>query len=258
MSGCKCNEILLFLWTMLWIPRLSFFLFVSAIWVLPFYGCAGEPSKSPEILKEHWTKFATTKYHLLGDSTVNFLAFQEALQGYYLLKKANKLTNQRYLTVIDFSLPSYLKRFYIIDVETMVVVHKTYCAHGKNTGGVHATSFSNNQGSLQSSLGFFITAETYFGKFDLGMRLDGVEACNNKARSRGVVMHGADYATERFLKGNNNVLGRSFGCPAVPKDEAPLLINIIKGGSLMYIYHTDKSYHRSSKLLNDFQFLAEN
>jgi hypothetical protein len=69
-------------------------------------------------------------------------------------------------------------------------------------------------------------------------------------------MHGAQYATASFLNKNNNVLGRSFGCPAVPKDEADFLINTIKNGSLMYIYHPDKSYHRSSKILNNFEFIT--
>jgi hypothetical protein len=215
----------------------------------------GEPGKSPEVLKEHWIKFATLKYVQLKDSALNFQAFQEGIQGYFLLKKANKLKNERYLTVIDFSLASNQKRFFLIDMEQMKVVHKTYCSHGKNTGGLYANSFSNTHGSNQSSLGFYITAETYHGKFDLGLRLDGVESVNDKARSRGVVMHGAEYATEKFLQRNNGVLGRSFGCPAVPKDEADLLINKIKGGSVMYIYYPDKAYHKTSKMLNNFQFV---
>jgi len=141
---------------------------------------------------------------------------------------------------------------------TFSVVHKTYCSHGKATGTGFASSFSNVEGSKQSSLGFYITGETYLGKFDLGLRLDGLERSNSRARSRGVVMHGAHYATASFLNRNNNVLGRSYGCPAVPKEEADLLIHKIKNGSLMYIYHPDKSYHRMSKILNNFQFLSNN
>lgn len=208
------------------------------------------------IIMEYWEQFTLEKYTCLNDSTLNYEAFKEALQGYYLLKKNNKLSNEDYLTIIDFSKHSSENRFYLIDMRTFSITHKTYCSHGKNTGSAYATKFSNLEGSNQTSLGFYITGETYKGKFDLGLRLDGLEHSNSRARGRGIVMHGAHYATASFLNRNNNVLGRSFGCPAVPKDEADFLINTIKEGSLMYIYHPDKSYHRSSKILNNFQFIT--
>lgn len=214
------------------------------------------PVSSSSVILEYWQQFTMDKYACLNDSTLSFEAFQEALQGYYLLKKDNKLANEDYLTIIDFSKHSSENRFYLIDMRTYTIVHKTYCSHGKNTGGAFANSFSNAEGSNQTSLGFYITGETYNGKFDLGLRLDGLESSNIKARSRGVVMHGAHYATASFLNRNNNELGRSFGCPAVPKDEADFLINTIKNESLMYIYHPDKSYHRSSKILNNFRFIT--
>ena len=214
------------------------------------------PSSSASIVRHYWEQFTVERYVLLNDSTLNLEAFQEALQGYYLLKKNNKLDNEDYLTIVDFSKHSSENRFYLIDMKTFSVVHKTYCSHGKNTGGAYATKFSNTEGSNQTSLGFYITGETYKGKFDLGLRLDGLEHSNSRARSRGVVMHGANYATASFLNRNNNVLGRSYGCPAVPKDEADYLINTIKNGSLMYIYHPDKSYHRMSKILNNFEFIS--
>lgn len=214
------------------------------------------PKSSASIVMEYWEQFTVSKYACLNDTSLSLVAFQEALQGYYLLKKTNKLSNEDYLTIIDFSKHSSENRFYLIDMRSFSLVHKTYCSHGKNTGGAYATKFSNLEGSNQTSLGFYITGETYKGKFDLGLRLDGLEYSNSRARSRGVVMHGANYATASFLNRNNNVLGRSFGCPAVPKDEADFLINTIKNGSLMYIYHPDKSYHRMSKILNNFQFIS--
>lgn len=214
------------------------------------------PVSSSSVILEYWQQFTLDKYACVNDSTLSFEAFQEALQGYYLLKKDNKLANEDYLTIIDFSKHSSENRFYLIEMNTFSLVHKTLCAHGKNTGAAYAANFSNTEGSNQTSLGFYITGETYHSKFDLGLRLDGLEYSNSKARSRGVVMHGAHYATASFLNRNNNVLGRSFGCPAVPKDEADFLINTIKNGSLMYIYHPDKSYHRMSKILNNFQFIT--
>lgn len=208
------------------------------------------------VLPQFWEQYSLSKYAIVNDTTLNFIAFQEALRGYYLLKNENKLTNSDYLTIIDFSKHSSEQRFYFIDMNTFSLVHKTYCSHGKNAGGAMATKFSNNEGILQTSLEFYLTGETYTGKFDLGLRLDGLEYSNSRARSRGVVMHGAHYATDEFLRRNNNVLGRSFRCPAVPKDEADFLIHKIKNGSLMYIYHPDKSYHRTYRILNNNSFIG--
>jgi hypothetical protein len=222
------------------------------------YNSDTPPIKNGNIIAQFWGQFAQEKYACLNDTSMSYDAFQEGLQGYYLLKKNNKLANGNYLTIIDFSKHSSENRFFLIDMITLTIIHKTLCAHGKNTGGAYATKFSNLEGSNQTSLGFYITGETYKSKFNLGLRLDGLESSNNKARSRGVVMHGAQYATASFLNRNNNVLGRSFGCPAVPMEEADLLINLIKNGSLMYIYHPDKTYHVSSKLLNNFEFISRN
>jgi hypothetical protein len=237
---------------MLFKQQLLFASFLVTFFAVVPYSMGNEPETKVSVIKEHWLHFAGQRYAILKDSTLSFDAFAEGLQGYFLLKNKGRVKNDQYLTVIDFSQPSSQKRFYLIDVHEMRIVHKTYCSHGKNTGGLHANSFSNDQGSNQSSLGFYITGETYTGKFNLGMRLDGIEDCNSRARDRGVVMHGAEYATESFMRRNNNVLGRSFGCPAVPMKEAPQLIHKIKGGSVLYIYHPNKHYHFQSKILNNF------
>lgn len=212
--------------------------------------------KNPPFVNK-WEQLVYSNYTCLQDSSLNYEAFQQGLHGYFKLKSEGKLTNEDYLTIVDFSQHSSQKRMYVIDTKSFNIVYKSLCAHGKNTGKAEAQDFSNKPGSLKSSYGFFIAQETYTGKFDLAMRLDGLEYCNSKARDRGIVVHGADYATPSFLEKNDNVLGRSFGCPSLPKEDAPSIINTIKDGSCFFIYSPNKSYPKYSKILNDFDFLGE-
>jgi hypothetical protein len=197
----------------------------------------------------NWNTYSKDKYASLGNDQLTFQAFDDALKGYSKLKKQGKLENAKYLTVIDFSKPSNEKRLFLIDTDDFKIVHETYCAHGQKTGSLYAKKFSNIEGSHQSSPGFYITENTYKGKHDHSLRLKGIEKCNSNAKKRAIVMHGANYATESFLKKNNNVLGRSWGCPAVPQQEAKMIIEWIKEGSCMYIYHDEDSYRKGSTLL---------
>lgn len=205
---------------------------------------------------EDWKTEAQAIYQELGDSSLSYIAFEEGYHGYRVLKNQCKLTNEKYLAVVDFSKESSEDRLYIIDMETYCLETRTLCAHGKNTGRTTARKFSNTSGSLQSSLGFYITEETYTGKFDLALKLKGLEYSNSHARSRGVVMHGAKYATYEYLK-RNGMLGRSFGCPAIPMDQAEEIIHKVKSGTCLYIYHPNSSYHRHSRILRNFDFLSE-
>lgn len=199
----------------------------------------------------NWEQSIYENYQSLNDTTLDFNAFYYGLKGFYRLKEQEDFYNDSILTIVDFTQHSSQKRMYIIDVRNFEVKLKTLCAHGKNTGGAMARKFSNISGSLQSSLGFFRTAETYRGKFDYALRLDGLEESNSKARARGIVIHGADYATEDFIQRNNGVLGRSFGCPALPKESASTIIDIIKNGSCFFIYSDNLNYLGSSELINN-------
>ena len=175
--------------------------------------------------------------------------FQKAIQGYMKLDKAGKVSNPL-LTVIDFNLSSKKKRMWILNMDTQEVVYNTLVAHGKNTGLEFARNFSNKPNSHQSSLGFYLTGETYYGKNGLSLFIDGMEKdFNSKARERYVVIHGADYAEPEFI---NRVgrLGRSYGCPAVPNKIAKDLINKIKGKSVVYIHKNDKKYLETSSYIN--------
>ena len=213
-----------------------------------------DQSNSP--LLNEWKQLVYSNYSCLSDTSLSFQAFRQGLHGFYELQAQGKLENENYLTIVDFTQHSSKKRLYVIDTERFEIVYKSLCSHGKNTGGEKAEHFSNKVGSLQSSLGFFIANETYSGKFDLAMRLDGLEYCNYNARDRGIVVHGAKYATSEFMVKNNNVLGRSFGCPALPINEAEEIISTIQDGSCFYIYGGDQRYSQRSKILNNFDFLA--
>lgn len=177
-------------------------------------------------------------------------AFTTALTGYERLREKDVLKQGALLTIIDFSLPSTEERMAVYDVVQNKVLVTSLVAHGRNSGGNMATSFSNVPQSYQSSLGFYRTAETYQGKHGYSLRLDGLEkGLNDRARERAIVMHGADYATTSFAKQHGR-LGRSFGCPAVPTENSEEIINIIKGGHLLFIYGNGAEYATLSTVLN--------
>lgn len=166
----------------------------------------------------------------------SFKSFSKAFAAYYQLEQEGLVKNN-ILTVIDFSLSSTQKRLWVIDMVTNKVMIHSLVSHGKNSGLDYATSFSNKINSFQSSLGAYVTGEIYSGKHGVSLRLDGMdEELNAKARERAVVMHGADYVSESFIKKQGR-LGRSQGCPAVPVEVISELIDIVKDQSVLYIYH---------------------
>jgi hypothetical protein len=152
------------------------------------------------------------------------------------------------LTIIDFSLPSTERRLWIIDLKSKSILLNSVVAHGRNSGELLASKFSNNPESYQSSLGFYKTGETYQGKHGYSLRLDGLEkGINDQARNRAIVIHGADYASEAFAKINGR-LGRSLGCPALPTELSTKAIDLIKDGSLIFIFGNDENYQKQSIL----------
>ena len=172
-----------------------------------------------------------------------------AYTGFQKLEEKGVVQNPDVLTVIDFSQPSDKKRMYIIDVKNFKVLLNTYVAHGKNSGLEYAKRFSNRHESLQSSLGFYVTKNTYFRKHGLSLRLSGQDkGFNDNAESRAVVVHGAQYIGDNRL--NSAYMGRSFGCPAVPQKLANKVINTIKNGTTLFIYHPSQQYLHGSTLLN--------
>jgi hypothetical protein len=177
-------------------------------------------------------------------------AFEYAYRGYRKLLDKQMIKQPGYLTICDFSQSSNNKRLYLIDLNNNELMVHTYVAHGRNSGAEFATRFSNKPSSLQSSLGFYVTEDTYFGEHGLSLKINGVEpGYNNNALRRAIVVHGADYIGERWLN-NSDYMGRSYGCPAIPSEDRDTIINTIKNGTCLFIYHPSASYLRGSKLLN--------
>lgn len=207
--------------------------------------------------KGNFNLFTNSLYKKANDSTLSFEAFEQGLVGYLNMYKRNEIKVERYLTIIDFTKPSSDKRLFIFDVCDQKMVYKSIVSHGQNSGGLYANKFSNKDNSHQSSLGFYLTTSTYqSSKYKLALRLAGKEYTNSKASSRGVVMHGADYATYEFLKKHGR-LGRSYGCPAMPYENFEKVVSWIKNGSCMYIYHPNSYYKSHSKYLNRKDYLED-
>lgn len=178
----------------------------------------------------------------------DFELFQRALTGYYRLKEKDMLSGRELITIIDFRKASSQRRLWVIDLSTKKVKFHSLVAHGRNSGELYPTRFSNTINSYQSSLGFYVTGKTYQGKHGLSLKLHGVErGINDQAETRAIVMHGADYASEAFI-GSVGRLGRSLGCPAVPMEIHEALIREIAEGTCLFIYYPDDRYLRLTAL----------
>ena len=207
---------------------------------------------SSSLLRLHTNETITLMYNQIQPEDIkpSYKAFYGGMVCYYRIIQEGKLENRRYLTVIDFSISSKLKRLWVIDLETMQIVHHSYVSHGKNSGDEYAIRFSNIPKTNMSSLGFYITGSTYQGKYGLSLYLDGIEpGINDNVRKRAIVIHSAPYATQNFISKYGR-LGRSYGCPALPPAKSSAIIETIKNRSCLFIYYPDKSYLIHSYYLN--------
>lgn len=175
---------------------------------------------------------------------VNFIAFREAVAGYHRIKEKTKPI----MALIDFTKPSTEERLFVFDMEKKKIIYSSVVAHGRNSGANYATSFSNEYGSYKSSLGFYLTENTYQGKNGYSLVLNGLEkGINDRARERAIVIHGAAYANPSTIASGR--LGRSLGCPALPQALAKPIIDTIKKGSVLFIYADNAEYTAQSTLL---------
>lgn len=188
-------------------------------------------------------------YQQLKSEDLSFAAFSNAYKGYHQLLDDNLIEKSNILTIIDFNKSSKDERFFVIDLSKHKLIHESLVAHGKNSGWDIPSSFSNLANSYQSSLGFYITGETYIGKHGLSLKLDGLEkGINDNARKRHIVIHSADYVSESFVEKIGR-LGRSFGCPSLPAENYNIIIDLIKDKSLIFIYSDQKDYFNKSAFL---------
>ena len=166
------------------------------------------------------------------------------------MKSKGIIKNTNIITIADFSQPSWKKRLYVIDLVKGKLLFNTFVAHGVNSGLDYAKDFSNKPESFKSSPGFYVTSNTYNGNNGYSLKLKGIEkGINDNAEERDIVVHGAAYVHENFIK-MKGYIGRSFGCPSVPEKLSKPIINAIKNGTCLFIYSPDKNYIASSRILH--------
>jgi hypothetical protein len=199
---------------------------------------------SEPIPDQRLLSLCTVKSHLRPQ------VLQLALKAYHNAINTGIHDSKEILTIIDYSLASNIPRLWVIDLKSETLLLQTLVAHGRNSGLVFATNFSDAAGTLTSSIGLFKTEETYEGKHGNSLRIAGLEdGFNDKALARGIVIHPASYVSPEIAAANGRV-GRSWGCPAVAENVAPTLISTIKGGTLLFAYAPVSNWLQKSKFLN--------
>ena len=163
---------------------------------------------------------------------------ERALHAFARVEAAGRVRN-RVLTVIDYALPSSQRRLWVLDPDTRKILFHEFVAHGKGSAPEsnpdRAVRFGNGMGSLRSSLGTFLTGNTYTGEHGYSLRLEGLDpGVNDLAQARGIVIHPADYVSPVFRMHSGGRLGRSWGCPALDPDVAPEIIDRIQAGSVLF------------------------
>ena len=213
------------------------------LFILPAKYTNVENTESAEV---SWSEAYLRYVEMDLEGVVNYKAFEQAFIGYNKIEEKNK----NILTLIDFSKPSTEERLYVLDMEQRKLLYSSLVTHGRNSGDIYATSFSNKYGSYKSSLGFFVTENTYQGGNGYSLVLEGLEeGINDKAKQRAIVIHGSNYCSPSIVA-NTGRLGRSLGCPALPREVTKPIINTIKDGSLLYIYADDTNYLAQSPILS--------
>ena len=210
---------------------------------MPFYAQKGGNVKSVFLFiitsilstfayaKVDWSKYD----HIDPQNLVADVPLKRAIEYYDMYQE--KLKNKKYMTVIDYTKHNSRKRMYVINMQSGAV-EPMLVAHGRGSDPSHtgyAKKFSNTEGSKMTSLGFFITSGTYQGDNGYSMYLDGISPSNSNARKRAIVVHGADYVSDTNVK-QYGVIGRSYGCPALDRKLSKRVIDLIKGGSVIYSY----------------------
>ena len=202
-------------------------------------------------IKELYNELNAAQYDL------SFTAFRYAYIGYQTMKKQHRLNNKELFSIIDFTKDCNSKRFYTIDLEKMKIVYYTYVAHGKKSGERMATSFSDAVESNKSSIGFYITGNTYNGGNGYSLILNGDEkGYNSNLAKRSVVVHAADYANEDYIARNGR-MGRSLGCPALPENIYKQVIETIKEKTMIFAYYNDAKYLKTYKYLNVLKLIED-
>ncbi|MDR1057746.1 MAG: murein L,D-transpeptidase catalytic domain family protein [Coxiellaceae bacterium] len=205
-----------------------------------------EASNKPAVLELE----VKAKNIVIKTTNLRVKVLELAMIAFYNSRKLGVPTKRPIITVIDYSLPSTEKRLWVVDINQEKVLHASMVAHGKYSGENYTTKFSNKIGSLQTSIGVFLTENTYFGRDGYSLRIEGLErGFNDNAKVRTIVMHGAPYVSKQFIAAAGRA-GRSWGCPAVEKSLAKPIINTIKNGTLIFAFYPDNNWLHNSIFIN--------
>jgi hypothetical protein len=191
-------------------------------------------------------------YEVIGlqKKGLDFDVFRYAMTGYFNLIRKNAITKRGIISIVDYRKSCNEERFYVIDLIEKKVLYHTLVAHGRHSGKIYARHFSNEPGSFKSSLGFFVTGDTYDGEHGYSLYLYGKDkGFNDKARARRIIVHGAYYVRRSLIEQNGRI-GRSQGCPALPPGLHIDIIDTIVGGTCLFQFYNDSKYLRSSSLLD--------
>jgi hypothetical protein len=176
-------------------------------------------------------------YNNLGEEAtgLRLAVFERACIGYLNLRKVGRVSQPGILAVADMELPSSEKRLWVLDLKAGQVVHRSHVAHGRGSGHLRATRFSNVMKSECTAMGFYRTQDTYQGKHGLSRRLRGLDVGqNDNALRRYVVLHAADYVSQQHLQRYGQA-GYSRGCPALPPDQYRAIIRAVGEGGCLYV-----------------------
>lgn len=223
-------------------------LIIIALALLPM-GTLDARGKSTIRLKADPTGYKADLWNTSSLGTIDANVFDLALGAANCAVRSGKVTNPSTLTVIDYSKPSTAKRLWVFDLHSHELVYEELVAHGQGSGGNVPTVFSNEPETHRTSLGLFVTEDTYVGKNGYSLRLEGLDrGFNDRARERAIVMHGAPYVSEQFAQAQGR-LGRSWGCPALREGVAQEVIDRVKGGGLVFAYYPDQEWLHGSQYL---------
>ncbi|MFL5728837.1 MAG: murein L,D-transpeptidase catalytic domain family protein [Cytophagaceae bacterium] len=233
--------------------KIYLILFLISLSVSSLFAASNNTAVFENYIKDIYTSTG------LREKGLSYEVFRLGMVGYYNMKHKDLLSDKGILGIVDFDKPSTEQRLWIIDVNKKEVLYHSLVAHGKKSGENKATNFSNCQSSNMSSVGFYVTRNTYTGKHGLSLVIDGLDKnFNSNAKERAVVIHSADYVSEDFIKCNGR-LGRSQGCPAIPVENHEQVINTLKDGTALFIHspcvHYTSSYLDEKTAVKEFSKL---
>lgn len=219
---------------------------IASALMLAFFAALPASAKAPEGCKESVTDTSMTPL-LQQAPGLRKEVLRLALDATGCAAQRGLVKRRDIVTVIDYSLPSSQPRLFVFDLAAQKLLFRELVAHGKTTGGDRASFFSNTPGSLATSLGLYVTADTYVGSNGYSLRLRGLEeGINDRAWDRAIVMHGATYVSTKAVQALGR-LGRSWGCPALRKEIAGTIINTLRGGSPIFAYYPDRTWLEQSE-----------